>query len=197
MTMIVALANDQHVIQISDRRLSCDGELVDDEVNKATFLECDDVCAIIGFTGLARYKRFDVQEWLLETLNKCPHTNFLDICDYIASEGTALFNTHHVLKYTSKAVKKLTFMLTGFRNDGLIVNAIISNYQCTKTLTDSAECFDEFRVLPLINSVDNSKSSAYRSMGRISKRRRNLSSYNVSREKRPQSDRGQNCRDYP
>ena len=64
MTLIVALGNTEQVIQISDRRLTCDGKLIDDESNKCGVLFCLNARMAFGFTGLARWKNFETTKWL-------------------------------------------------------------------------------------------------------------------------------------
>ena len=68
MTLILGLANQQQVILISDRRLSVNGKVVEDESNKAATLNLQDARLAVGFTGLARAGRFQTRRWLLEAL---------------------------------------------------------------------------------------------------------------------------------
>lgn len=65
MTLILGLANQQQVILISDRRLSVNGKVVEDESNKAATLNLQDARLAVGFTGLARAGRFQTRRWLL------------------------------------------------------------------------------------------------------------------------------------
>jgi len=53
MTLILALANGEQVVMLSDRRLSANGILVDDESNKAALLQARDARLLVGFTGIA------------------------------------------------------------------------------------------------------------------------------------------------
>jgi hypothetical protein len=53
MTLIVALMAPAQAILVSDRRLTKNGQLVDDEKNKATVLVCADGRVAVAFTGLA------------------------------------------------------------------------------------------------------------------------------------------------
>jgi hypothetical protein len=77
MTLILALANRDHVIQLSDRRLSWNGKLVDDESNKAGVFIFNGVRAAYGFTGLARAEEFETSLWLNNVLFECAAPDFL------------------------------------------------------------------------------------------------------------------------
>ncbi len=61
----------EQVIQISDRRLSADGRLVEDESAKAGVLTCSNARLAFGFTGLARMGHFSTRDWLLDALYDC------------------------------------------------------------------------------------------------------------------------------
>jgi hypothetical protein len=69
MTLIVAMAADEYVIVVSDRRLTWfeDGQVThrDDNENK-TILLCGHY--LMGYTGIARIKDKPLQQWLVETL---------------------------------------------------------------------------------------------------------------------------------
>jgi hypothetical protein len=69
MTLIVSLANKDFVVQISDRRLSSNGRLIDDESNKCGVVFCLNARMAFGYTGLARYKNFSTATWLLSVLH--------------------------------------------------------------------------------------------------------------------------------
>lgn len=53
MTLIVVLGNSDHVVMLSDRRLSANGILVDDESNKAALLRARNARPLVGYTGVA------------------------------------------------------------------------------------------------------------------------------------------------
>ena len=54
MTFILGLANQQQVILISDRRLSANRQIVEDEANKAATFNLQDARLAVAFTGLAQ-----------------------------------------------------------------------------------------------------------------------------------------------
>ena len=69
MTLILTLGNNDQMIQISDRRLSSNGKLIDDESNKCGVLFCKKARTAFGYTGLAQWKSFNTQKWLLKALH--------------------------------------------------------------------------------------------------------------------------------
>ena len=72
MTLILTLGNSDYFIQVSDRRLSVNGKLEDDESNKAGVLVTKDARLAYGFTGLARTASgFVTSRWLNSALYEC------------------------------------------------------------------------------------------------------------------------------
>lgn len=68
MTLIVGLMSPKRAILVSDRRLSRNGSLYDDETNKATALFCADARVAVAFTGLAIAGKFQTSRVLLRLL---------------------------------------------------------------------------------------------------------------------------------
>lgn len=68
MTLLLGLVNRQQAILVSDRRLSVNGRVVEDDSNKAGILVCRDAHVAFGFTGLAQDVRFVTRRWLTEAL---------------------------------------------------------------------------------------------------------------------------------
>lgn len=71
MTLILATANRDGALLVSDRRLTVNGRLVDidgDERNKATAFFCADGRFAAGFTGLAQMREFQTEWWLATAL---------------------------------------------------------------------------------------------------------------------------------
>jgi hypothetical protein len=77
MTLILGLINRAHTVLVSDRRLTCDGVLVEEESNKAATLVCRDARVAFAFTGLARQGGFRTDRWLLEALSSSASPDFL------------------------------------------------------------------------------------------------------------------------
>lgn len=95
MTLILAGGNQEYVALMSDRRLSGDGEIYDDEANKAIILATPDCRLTFAFTGVAKWGAFDTLKWLLAVLaNEVNSTKYEDIYNLLAkitSEATIAF----------------------------------------------------------------------------------------------------------
>ena len=75
MTLIVTALSDSAIVQVSDRRLTCDGVVYDDNANKAIVATCVDARFVIAYTGMGlirgRYgERTD--EWITNYLSSQP-----------------------------------------------------------------------------------------------------------------------------
>jgi hypothetical protein len=73
-TFILAIANSEQIIQISDCSVVLNGRIEDEKFNKAGHLLCDDASVLYGFTGLATVDnheniQHDVQDWILDALD--------------------------------------------------------------------------------------------------------------------------------
>lgn len=77
MTLILAIGNLQQVVVVSDRRLTNNGVLVEDESNKATVLFCKDSRLAVAYTGLAKLGSFSTRRWLPEALMESAAPDFL------------------------------------------------------------------------------------------------------------------------
>lgn len=116
MTLIISAGNSDNFIQLSDRRLSFNGTLVDDDCNKATVFVCKNARFAVGFTGLARYGSFETQTWLVETLCNCgpPDFDAKSILDRFTEKATLDFCSRSDLRAAPASFKKLSVMFTGF-----------------------------------------------------------------------------------
>lgn len=151
MTLIVAAGNHDQFIQISDRRFSIDGKISNDESNKAIVLFCANARLSIGFTGLAKYKKFITQEWLLKSINECgpPDYTAENIVKRFTLRATKDFNELPEIKYLSREHKRLSIMFTGFLNHHeppLGALAVVSNFQNLDQGTMDGLADPEFRV---------------------------------------------------
>lgn len=118
MTLILTLGNSDQVIQISDRRLSRQGELVDDESNKAGVLVCSNARLAFGFTGIAETasKDFITRDWLLEALNDALSscTDALGILRRLRNSASNLFQQHLSLRHLTPKDQILSVMFSGY-----------------------------------------------------------------------------------
>lgn len=76
MTFIFIGQNERFTVQVSDRRLTANGKLFDDEAAKGFSLVTQDMRLLVGFTGLARFGTFDTHTFLLESLSDSGASDF-------------------------------------------------------------------------------------------------------------------------
>ena len=76
MTLILALANSENAVLISDRRLASDRKTTDNESNKASVFMCADARLAVSFTGLAEAGTFKTRKWLAEALSDCAKPDY-------------------------------------------------------------------------------------------------------------------------
>lgn len=150
MTLIITLGNSDQFIQISDRRLTVDGELKDDESNKAGVLYCKNARLAYGFTGLARAGNFDTKNWLLKALSECSPPDYLaqNILERLKERATNDFKTIPPLKRVPQSSKRLSIMFSGYlyhNNPPRGVFAILSNFQDFSFSIGNGELWDEFK----------------------------------------------------
>lgn len=79
MTLILAMGNRQQVVLVSDRRLTRNGVLFEDESNKASVIFCKDARLAVAYTGLAQLGNFQTRRWLPEVLMDSAAPDFLMI----------------------------------------------------------------------------------------------------------------------
>jgi len=132
-TLILALGNNDQVIQISDRRLSANGKSVDEESNKSGVLNCLNSRLAFGYTGLAECGGFTTQEWLLKALHNPGEPDFTigEILERLKLDATDTFRTDPFLRAVPQNHKKLAVMFSGYINlNGTWKQgcAVLSNY---------------------------------------------------------------------
>jgi hypothetical protein len=152
MTFAIVLANADHIVQASDRRLTNkNGTLNNDSANKAGHAICDDASFLYCFTGLASIGNGSediTSNWLMETLyDAAQHGHrYRDIVDAFADEASKFFSSSRYVQRLAAADRRLTVMLTGHTADDFIFNALISNFQDHATLTAYPEAREQFMV---------------------------------------------------
>jgi hypothetical protein len=151
MTLILALGNSEQVIQVSDRRLSWQGQVVEDESSKAGFLRCLNARLAFGFTGLAKYGEFRTRDWLLETLMAAgrPEGTAMEVLEGLRNRASETFRSHPALRGTRGSDKRLSIMFSGYldsHSPPLAGFAILTNYQNFDTGQDESEAWAEFRL---------------------------------------------------
>jgi hypothetical protein len=151
MTLILALGNSDQVLQVSDRRLSWDGQLTDDESSKAGLLACQNARLAFGFTGLAKWRLFRTREWLLEALLKAgpPDYAALGVLERLRARASETFRDDPALRNCPPKDRRLSVMFSGYlyqHDPPLIGWAILTNYQDIQGGHDDAEAWDEFTL---------------------------------------------------
>lgn len=149
MTLVLTLGNRDQVIQVSDRHLSWNGRLVDDESNKADVLTCMNAKLAIGFKGLARYGEFDTRYWVVDALYESSPPDYLarEIIERFRERASETFSRKPMVHNIPRSHKRLSIMFSGYlyhHEPPLIGYAIVTNYQDFETGRDSPEAWDEF-----------------------------------------------------
>lgn len=157
MTLIIAAGNQDQFIQVSDRRLTVNGVIADDESNKAIVLQCANARLAVGFTGLARIGTFNTGDWILSALNECgpPDYTAQSIIERFTGRATKDFTEIKQLGGLSAEHSRLSIAFTGYldhHDPPLGALAVVSNFHNLDTGIVSAgscghfECF--FREEP-------------------------------------------------
>lgn len=158
MTLIVAAISADYAIQVSDRRLSVDGKAQEVEATKATIFSCLNARFSVGYTGLARYGRFETAVWLRKVLRECAAPDYLaqPMTARLLKRATHDFRTLSELRDCPRRDKRLTLMFTGFvsvRNQSRAATFFLTNYQDYESGLDDVEAWNDFRCL-YENAVD-------------------------------------------
>lgn len=171
MTIIVALGNNDQVIQISDRRLSSNGRLIEDESNKCGALYCSNARMAFGYTGLAKWADFNTFNWLLKALHDSavedpsrsissePDYTILGILQRLKYYATQEFINNPSLKVVPREHLRLAVMFSGYIKTNAefkIGNAILSNFHNFERNTSYPTAQYEFDLY-LLAANDNAK----------------------------------------
>jgi len=149
MTLIITAGNSEQFIQVSDRLLTVNGLLHDDESNKAVVLNCSNARLACGFTGLAKADDFDTRKWLLSTITECGPPDYLaqPVLERVKEKATQAFQSMPALKSLRKSNKRLTVMFSGYLyhlDPPLGALAILTNFQNIDTGKVSTEAWEQF-----------------------------------------------------
>lgn len=159
MTLIRAFGNSEQIILIGDKRLTSDGEVIEEESCKISLLLCSNARLGLGYSGIARAGGFDTHAWLLKTLSNCARPDYeaKEILERFKTIASETFSTHYSLRALPRYKKNLSILFAGYlyhHSPPLAGFAIISNHLNLKDpLTpDEADGFkaqywDEIRPL--------------------------------------------------
>lgn len=133
MTIILALGNNDQVIQISDRRLSNNGRMLEEESNKVGVMTCINARVAFGYTGIARYHSFRTFDWLLTALSEAGPPDYIahSILERLKENATQTFQEHPALRLAPRSAKKLSILISGYvygNGRPQLGYAVISNY---------------------------------------------------------------------
>jgi hypothetical protein len=173
-TFILALANSEEVIQISDCSVR---QSEDEKFNKAGHILCDNASVLYGFTGLATIGNGEtmqhaVQDWMLDALDIAmarafessgQHGYFIEEIEMeLAYVATLHFRDAMFLENVREEDRRLTIMLTGYMNDGRIIHTLISN------CLDSPTAQPKFKFMPtVLKSPEEGEPTLIQSIGQL------------------------------
>ena len=149
MTLIIAAGNPDQFIQVSDRRLTSNSVVHDDESNKAIVLNCSNARLSIGFTGLAKVGDFNTRDWILSTVNECgpPDYTAENILKRFTHRASKDFSELKQLNSLPLNHKRLSIMSTGYlyhHEPPLGALAVISNFQNIDSGAEYHEALGKF-----------------------------------------------------
>jgi hypothetical protein len=113
MTLIIGLQNRDQTVLLSDRRVTRDGRLVDDESNKAAVFVCKNARVAVAFTGLAKAGAFQTSRWLSEALMESAPPDYLIEPTIVRLRERATRALQGV-RVTNQADKRLSILLAGY-----------------------------------------------------------------------------------
>jgi hypothetical protein len=133
MTLLQTVFSRDRIIQVSDRRLTLNGEVFDDEYTK---LVCWNQTFSAGFTGIARIDRRlrkSTSEWIAEVL-----------CDYPLFEQGVQALRQEAENRVSKLPwqdKRLAIVVAGFDFQQVLLIAEVANFSTATNVTEDANSF--------------------------------------------------------
>lgn len=141
MTLILTALNERCVVQVSDRRLTSNGKLVDDEANKAIALTLPDARLSVAFTGLARAGSFDTRDWLMEAIHRASKDegNAPALIERVADTATRTFKETPSICSTAPQNRRLDIVFAGYgllQTPPILFHAQVSNLMPDGTIGD-------------------------------------------------------------
>lgn len=133
MTLLQTVFSGDRIIQVSDRRLTLNGQIFDDEYTK---LVCWNQTFSAGFTGIARIDRRarkSTAEWIAEVL--CDHPAFVPGVQALRQEA------ENRVSKLSWADKRLAIVVAGFDFRQIPLVAEIANFDTATNVTQDADSF--------------------------------------------------------
>ncbi len=150
MTLLLALANEEYSLILGDRRLTCNGQICEDEANKVCVLFCDDARLAIAFTGIATVHRFRTQDWLRGTLAEISETTHTleKILAELQSRANGLLSDGALAKL-STAGRRLAFLISGFQyatTSSKHICYLLSNFNPDVLTSEAGQTFEFYQL---------------------------------------------------
>lgn len=133
MTLLQTVFSAERVIQVSDRRLTLNGEVFDDEYTK---LVCWNQTFTVGFTGIARidrHARESTSEWIAKVLS--------DYSTFLPGVHALRLETENRVSKLPWADKRLAIVVAGFDFRQVPLVAEIANFNTTTNIGDDPNSF--------------------------------------------------------
>jgi len=162
MTLILAALAPEYVVVGADRRLSDNGQIVEEESTKLTVLVTPDARTVIAYTGIARARAFDTEHWILDTLHHVSSAtpDLHSILEGLRSGAGAAIRQ---LAGTSPPDTRLTVLVAGFIYQGEAAEPWawkITNWEHTGSLTEEFQIIsytpsapDKMHLIPAGNTT--------------------------------------------
>ena len=151
MTIILALGNRENVIQLSDRRLTSKGKIVDEEAGKAGVVSFNNGRFTYGFTGIARIGDLDINRWILDTLLEEGPPDYVGgkVLERFGIRASDFFKNNKYLKKLKSEKRRLTVLISGYLDKTIppkIGCAIVSNFIDLKKNIFTSKSWEKFEV---------------------------------------------------
>lgn len=114
MTLILAAMNSDFIVQVTDRRLTSGGAVVDDEYEKCFSLALPGFLFSVAFTGLAKVGTHSTKTWLMENICDLATPEPVALLDGLATKLTQLFNDSTSIKQLRPSDKSLVVSFVGY-----------------------------------------------------------------------------------
>ena len=112
LTLVVSCISPNHIVQVSDRRLTWitgadAGRVADDNSNKAVVV-CG--CLVLAYTGVAQIRGLKTDEWALRVASEVTPYNPQRVCEALAFRATEDFRNIRL----SKSDRRHAFLISGW-----------------------------------------------------------------------------------
>lgn len=144
MTLILCAANDEQVILVSDRRLTFNGQITEEEWNKSASLVLRDARLAVAFTGIAVAGTFNTRRWLAEAIMKsaAPDYSLESTLVRLRDRATRDFKK---FKLADPMRKRLSLVLAGYSYS-------VDARRCSCYLISNFQRFEDYRVKDVLKS---------------------------------------------